>query len=860
MVKKLKITLISIIVLLTTLAVSILGIVVSYKNHIPEAEAAGTIDIYNADDLTYLMDVSYNQKKDTRYNVNWSNDNCWSGIVIALRNDINLSGRKVYPLGKRGKPFKGKFRGYGYVISGYNLDLELSGIAGVGGNAGREGGHGFFGYTDGADIREFILENFSTKNEGGGSSWWLSDWVGGLIGNAKNTVVCDVLLRNGSVFAYEKGNRGSQNAGGLIGKAEGGCNLLRVAVVDVTVTARAQDDSNFCNAGGLIGFIVDKASYNLTECYFYGELKTQTQYWEGHNPLSSADPYGSVKHATVGGLIGAADPEEVETNNDSNANAPTVNISKCWTHIKPSCFSRSGDGGIDNLEVEYKSKNGFYCGYFHKGKHMEWITIPISQIPSPTLLQWIMGGQPTLVEVGSNGFTPGDSSKTNIVNSTTNVHSDEILGDDFLNGLKNPKYFYQNDELLAKDGFYWGYGIHDNLFEFANAGRGQIWFISDKINNGFPIQAILINRNLTQYSIEIKGNGNVENNSNGFCAENKFYRAFDGDEQAGNIDLSSRKINYLGQSLTAEETDPAYEFKGWSVYRNDAEYKYILTANFKIKEYNIKLNKYSSNMESSTDNKGKFALNTDLYLDVAGYGDRYEFTVVYDTSIYCHDDGGYGWSINFWENLGDGYGSFDAIPARDGSLKISKLTGIRIGERVYKLAELGQDKDRRVQEFCRDDNRTITITPVFEYLTWSIDLETISTTGRGGVGSYKIEKKDNTDPGNIDENKIVIRVADGWTVKYYTGGVYPTLQLVNKGVTKYTLTVSPEDGYYAASKWRIKLGNSSQDISQNSNIALSGDATITAVLSPIVYNINYEYENSRNNISKITGKNLLYEY
>ncbi len=686
--------------------------------------------------------------------------------------------------------------------------------------SGGRSSYGFFEAIYNSVIKNLRLEGHKVYHDGE----QFEDYIGGLVGLAHNSRIENVMLINCSIEAIENGWRASQSAGGLIGVATANCSVYSVSLINTNIKVQCQDDAQYINAGGIIGQLTTSTTGDIIidQCFYYGEIYFQTQYNSGNNNIAfNKDPYGSVDGASIGGLIGYAVRKEYSS----------IQISSSWSFITNSDFKPNN---WDDKERNFHHNDSQHLNGIEAkggGKRVEIIS-PSGSFTYFYDLKKIAGFYVGYYKSSGSGYTFHIEYTNLNDNSSINNCVSNLNGDS-----KDIEYY-------KKLGTYTEELNWDNIVTKLDTKELNKWFhfyTYDKdVNDGFPVQGELLD--IADYSVVASKGGHVKG-EDVIYIENRFYKAFG---EGGHIDINKERIDYLGQSFIAE-AEEGYEFAKWS-YCNEK-----LTANFKIKEYNIKLNKYSSNMESNTDNKGKFALNTDVLLNVADYGNRYEFTVVYDTSIYCYDDGGYGWSINFWENLGDGYGSFDAIPARDGSLKISKLTGIRIGERVYKLAELGQDKDRRVQEFCRDDNRTITITPVFEYLTWSIDLETISTTGRGGVGSYKIEKKDNTDPGSIDENKIVIRVADGWTVKYYTGGVYPTLQLVNKGVTKYTLTVSPEDGYYAASKWRIKLGNSSQDISQNSNIALSGDATITAVLSPIVYNINYEYENSRNNISKITG-------
>ncbi len=811
----------ALLIVLSTLALSISGLGVFFNNDDASIPAQAAYDkiITSADDF-----ISYMGNKD-----NWSKN-------IQLATDIDFQGKDISPIGDKSKHFKGSFNGNYHTLSNFNISQSIKN-----GTTVSTRGVGLWGEIQDATIINLKVTNFKVKNTAGNGKFYYVT-VGGLVGYAIGKCsIENVVLDSGSVCAWDSGSAsGSAIAGGVIGGVVGGeagsihdhyatesTTMNNVIATNLDVTARSQDDAIVCVTGGLIG-LVDFISYTgqfnvgmyadfgdviVKNSCFVGSFHLKTQY-EGSNPWGS-DKYGSCYDVTIGGIIGGLlrvtnSPRNIKLRPGSSVN-DVVYMENCVSYIT------EVTGYDDATKLEPNPTSGYGQGHYGA--------------------TYFFGGYK-----GEACAAKAENIKSGPKAGTVNVNGTD----------KGAELLHNQNTLKNADTYNWI--DFKNIYELYGTGsiNNDKWIINPKINNGYPIQYGFVVSLLEEITLQTTDGGIVKYKW-GDSAEvtitsssQKISMIKLKDDDNFPDDKTSTNLSYLEQSIKVE-TKEGYEFAKWS-YGNEK-----LTANFELKEYNIKLNKYSSTAESNTDNKGKFALNTDLYLNVADYGNRYEFTVVYDTSIYCHDDGGYGWSINFWENLGDGYGSFDAIPARDGSLKISKLTGIRIGERVYKLAELGQDKDRRVQEFCRDDNRTITITPVFEYLTWSIDLETISTTGTGGVGSYEIEKKDNTDPGSIDENKIVIRVADGWTVKYYTSGVYPTLQLVNKGVTKYTLTVSPEDGYYAASKWCIKLGNSSQDISQNSNIALSSDATITAVLDPIIYNIHYEYENSSNNISKITG-------
>ncbi len=99
--------------------------------------------------------------------------------------NINLSGQSWEPIGSLENPFTGTFDGNGYTISNVTINKHLT----VDNVASSEMNIGFFGYTNGATIKNLGIENASYNVTTGDFSDTNFSNVGGIAGTLNNTNV-----------------------------------------------------------------------------------------------------------------------------------------------------------------------------------------------------------------------------------------------------------------------------------------------------------------------------------------------------------------------------------------------------------------------------------------------------------------------------------------------------------------------------------------------------------------------------------------------------------------------------------------------------------------------------------------------
>lgn len=210
-----------------------------------------------------------------------------SGKYI-LMNDIDLAGIEWEPIGHMNpsakdpfaEAFSGIFNGNGYSIK--NLSIK---------DDGTSSGVGLFGATDGAEIRDIILENIDVS----APEEYNETAVGGLIGISRNTNLDNITV-TGSVS-------GHQGVGGVIGVTMDTQDFGKVNISHVNANV---DVNASYYAGGLIGKVGSTAQNSLVieNCHTDGSINITDQ--------------------AAGGLIGEAGNTVITVNNCSSS----MNITK----------------------------------------------------------------------------------------------------------------------------------------------------------------------------------------------------------------------------------------------------------------------------------------------------------------------------------------------------------------------------------------------------------------------------------------------------------------------------------------------------------------------------------------------------
>lgn len=210
-----------------------------------------------------------------------------SGKYI-LMNDIDLAGIEWEPIGHldpdADNPWETAFSG---VLNGNGFSIKNLTVK----DDGTSDAVGLFGVTNGAEIKDVILENIdvSAPNE------YNETAVGGLIGISRDTNIDNVTV-TGSVS-------GHQNIGGLIGKEMDSSNFGKVTISNVNANV---DVNGSFYSGGLIGYVNSTAQNSLVleNCHTSGDI--------------------NITDSSAGGLIGEAGKTVITVNNCSSS----MNISK----------------------------------------------------------------------------------------------------------------------------------------------------------------------------------------------------------------------------------------------------------------------------------------------------------------------------------------------------------------------------------------------------------------------------------------------------------------------------------------------------------------------------------------------------
>ena len=181
------------------------------------AAAADVIEISTADELLKLMN---------------QDGYAWNADYV-LKNDIDMSGKAVTPIGTASTPFTGTFDGNGKTVSGYTLALADAENV------------GFFGYVgSGAVIKNLTLDGSVTGKK----------FVGGIVGYATEGVMisgctnlCDVIGTDTT----------KPQMGGIVGFAYDANLALTTSIVDCknagSLTSIAADGTYHNDVGGIAG-------------------------------------------------------------------------------------------------------------------------------------------------------------------------------------------------------------------------------------------------------------------------------------------------------------------------------------------------------------------------------------------------------------------------------------------------------------------------------------------------------------------------------------------------------------------------------------------------------------------------------
>ena len=160
-----------------------------------------------------------------------------------LTADIDLAGVTMPSIGNSSVAYAGRFYGQGNAISNFE--------------ATSEGYGGFFGKTNGADIRDFSISGTLTVAAGTGS---------GVVGWAENSTISNIQ----SALVIEVPNSGAHHTGGVVGSARG-TNVIDRCSFSGSMTIAAGSTDNFA---GVVAYITHTTTTRdvVTNCANYGDI------------------------------------------------------------------------------------------------------------------------------------------------------------------------------------------------------------------------------------------------------------------------------------------------------------------------------------------------------------------------------------------------------------------------------------------------------------------------------------------------------------------------------------------------------------------------------------------------------------
>lgn len=372
-----------------------------------------------------------------------------------LMADIDLAGVAWTPIGGDKNPFTGKLNGNGYSIK--NLDIAID-------NGAKTENVGFFGVTDGAEIRDinFVDAKITTPET------YAKGSIGIVAGTARNTAFDGVNV-SGEVT-------GHQRLGGLVGTVADNDEKVNGAHSSFQNCSADVDINGSYYAGGLIGYVNSTYSNDLViyNCNTSGNI--------------------NVNEKCAGGLIGEAGKTIVTINKcSSNANIDCTNKASeeiSWLLETARCGGLIGCANgtyIAMCNSEYNGNikadgdfKGDYYGYYMNDAH-----VTIFELSAGLPIDDILNIE------GIDGITP-------VVDANGVAHYEVTVST--LNGMdkivamvrNNPKLaelvtFKVNFDFETMDKnydhtFYSQYGVVQELYEDENGNVVNDVYIDNEID------------------------------------------------------------------------------------------------------------------------------------------------------------------------------------------------------------------------------------------------------------------------------------------------------------------------------------------------------------------------------------------
>ena len=264
--------------------------------------AADVIEISTADQLLKLMN---------------QDGYAWNADYV-LKNDIDMSGKAVTPIGTAGTPFTGTFDGNGKTVSGYTLVLADAENV------------GFFGYVgSGAVIKNLTLNGSVTGKK----------FVGGIVGYATEGVTISGCTNLCNVIGTDTTK---PQMGGIVGFAYDVNLALTTSIVDCknagSITSVAADGTHHNDVGGIAGI-----AWGVT--------------------ISACENTGVILgENNIGGIVGrslSASVEKCANSGEVNGNYliggvigyihDTSTVSRCMNSAKVTATTTSGNANVGGV-------------------------------------------------------------------------------------------------------------------------------------------------------------------------------------------------------------------------------------------------------------------------------------------------------------------------------------------------------------------------------------------------------------------------------------------------------------------------------------------------------------------------------
>lgn len=240
-----------------------------------------------------------------------------------LTNDIDFNGMQWLPMGKNSIQFKGVFDGGGHKIE--NLKISSNGVY-----------SGFFGYINGAEIRNVSLEGSLTSGTGSGSYLYTGGAAAYAVSSKITNVTCDIRMSVVSDIHY------TLVVGGVAGFSTGTDLSKSRNDGDIDITHGYSTSAGYLYAGGIVG----QNAASVTSCTNTGNIRVS------HEGSQSENAY-------VSGIVGGGTASEII--NSANTGSITMPESMSGTvyvcGIAYAKVAQSATLTVDNC-VNYGSISG----------------------------------------------------------------------------------------------------------------------------------------------------------------------------------------------------------------------------------------------------------------------------------------------------------------------------------------------------------------------------------------------------------------------------------------------------------------------------------------------------------------------